>query len=250
MEGPRKIIYKERNPGFDVDTEEVLLDTKKHIEVLLSKLQSKIEAGSFQVVLGVDSSGRVPALIIGRAMRHRLPIDIRFIAGSRNIKVEDHESELEKLVLHFSSSKFKEKKVLIIDDIVDSASSLHLICKALTKAGVEYEIATLSLLKNPQFDDINDENEKQTRIEHTLSGALTYAHEDPPLIYGKNQMSGVSKGSSIFSAPLEKGKPRYISTIPSPGPIEPPKQNREVLSYTRKRVTEIAEELAQKMGWA
>ena len=241
----------------ETSVEETLRETKERAAIVLRKLRNKIEAGEFQIVLGIDASGRVPALMLGKAIQYKHPISIRFIAGTRHLRREDANSELEKLTEHFSSKDFEGKKVLIVDDVIDKGSSLQLLCKALIKSKVDYEIAALAVTERPISEDSPNSagadlhfHAKKAELEKTLGGNITYADTDIPLIYGKKQMSGVAKGQSIFGTPLEKEVLRYKSTIPSYGEeVAPPKQNRDVLTYTRKRTEEIAKELAQEMGW-
>lgn len=254
--GPK---YIEDGQAVETNVEEVLQATKSHIEKILFDLKDKIESGEFEVVLGVDSSGRVPALMLAESIKHLTPIQIKFISGSRNVRQEDRSSESEKLVTYFSSPTFSsttlKKKILIVDDTLHSGSALELICSALKSIGIKYEIAVLTSVNSFTDEEgiLNEYVESKPNIynEYKLGGPITNSVSDsgPASIYGKGQMSGVTKSATIFSTPLEKPISRYKNNIPAYGEETEPKQNREVLEYTRRRIHEISSEIASDLGW-
>lgn len=241
----------------EIDAEHILQDTKTGIERILQKLKPKLEAGEFEMVLGIDASGRVPALLVAKTISHLRPIETRFVATGRQFRPEEYDEIRASLAAHFRSPGFKlpppPKKVLIIDDVLIRGTGASLICDALREVGAGYEVAALTV---PTDDDWSfffgaGEEENFESLEAKLQSPITGSGDKVAEIYGKQQMSGVHKGiDSIFSAPLDKDVRHRPSSIPSPGDsVQPLKQDRDVLNFTRRRLNEISDELAHDLGW-
>ncbi|PCI30857.1 hypothetical protein COB52_00815 [Candidatus Kaiserbacteria bacterium] len=216
----------------------------------MEDLKEEIANEEFGMVLGVDGSGRVPALIIEKVIKHVSPVEVRFIAGSRPEEgVSTREDELEE---YFSGEVFKAlkaegKRVLIVEDTLVTGESLVDICRALQNKEVEYEIVSLSYLGSKKISS----GEFSTR----LGAKVHFSGKWTPSIYRKKKMSGVYKEKGdVFAKPLAKYEDKSNSSIPdarSYGGGEDDDEifmdDPEVLRHTRKLVKEVSDDIIKKL---
>lgn len=257
---PRRKIYLESGQAAEFDTEEILQDTKKRLLDIIEQLNGQFESGEFGMVLGVDSSARVPALLLGKILKHKNPVEMRFVVGNRQLSEEDKVERLTELTEHFSSNSFRgslaNRKVLILDDVLDSGESLDIICKALRAVGIKYQVATLTFHQQGYLipeggtgaDGLRGQ-EKVDYLENKLESKIASGDEKTAKIYGKHQMSGVRKSMGIHAVTFDDWAAQGRNTIPDYGGGYTAGQDREVLEVTRERINEIADEVAEQLGW-
>lgn len=219
-----------------------MLGVKEKIKTVLVKLKERIDNNEFGMV-GVDGSGRVPALLLSQAIKYHIDIETRFIAGSRWVNGDEHKQRIDELVDYFSNPLFQNglsgRKIIVCDDVIATGESIELICKALQKSQIPYEVVSLSMQRGLYSED---------ELKNIAGSSIVYADNNVPVSYNKPQMAGVKKSSEIFSEPLDK----YI--VPSnniPGEINNNdlKQKPEILQRTRKLIKQHAAELADELGW-
>ncbi len=243
----KQATYKENLEDKEININEVMSDTKDRLRPILLQLKDDIEANKIGMVLGIDGSGRVPALIMSRVLKYSTQIETRFVTGNKNIDNEDHVDRLEELTAYFSSDEFKgqlgDREVIIIDDIVASGQSINLTCEALKRAGIRYRVCALSLEYSKQASDKN-EIEQFLDAEVIVGNTGTPIDNEYPEIYGKRKMSGVKKGVGMHGESIALQN-RRLSGLISVNPDE----DSRVLKITREKVEEIAQELASELGW-
>ncbi|HXV26566.1 MAG TPA: hypothetical protein VD862_00845 [Candidatus Paceibacterota bacterium] len=117
---------------------------------ILDRLQTRIEGGVYGAIIGDDSSGRIPALIMDRVLRERYRtlghpvLETRFAAGSgsgytqiEGQQYDDKVDALRRLVAGLGGGR----RVLIVTDVVVSGKSLEPLMVALTLEGVPFDVA-------------------------------------------------------------------------------------------------------------
>lgn len=242
MEKLTKLSYQEIGQSFDTVVEEVMDTVKEKTRIVLLKLKERIENDEFGMVLGVDGSGRIPALLLGQTMRYAVRTEIKFVAGSRYV-VENRGQRILELRKYFQRSEFKGllngRKVIVCDDVIVSGESIKLICVALQLSDIPYEVVSLSIQRGEFSAD---------ELEQNVGSNIIYSDTNIPLSYNKPQMSGVKKSSEIFSEPLDK---YFADDNNNLGGVnnDESKQKPEILRRTRELIKQHASELAEELNW-
>jgi hypoxanthine phosphoribosyltransferase len=221
------------------DATEIMQSIRYDIGLILDKIRPAIESHTYDIVIGVDGGGRLPALVLGKTLdtiyhaHNEEKTKTFFLAGTRDITPWKLDEKLEKLNEFFKQPIFEQlknssKKVLLVEDVIQTGRSLSPIVKTLKKLGINYEVVTLSFVdtsvKNPTFEaDIDIQ-----QIEDVVGAPIIYGeYGGVSSVYGSRQMAGVQKNSTeLFSTTLKE------------------KQNREILAYTRSQISDIAKNLS------
>lgn len=105
--------------GFHVSWDQIHRDSRA-LALNLKKLI--MEKGKFDTIVAITRGGMIPAMIIAREL------DIRLI-DTICIKSYDHQETLEPQIIKLTNKKLSKlgKKVLIIDDLVDSGRTLKIV---------------------------------------------------------------------------------------------------------------------------
>lgn len=258
---PKEVIYRESdNPSREINIDKIMESMKLDLQNIFEKIKTAVDSHLYGIVIGIDGSGRVPALVLGetlnliyQAKKEQEPERL-FISGSRSLDLYDKEKKENDLRKFFQQEKFKlnklnNRKILIVDDIVDSGNSLELITKILKELELPYEIV-VSVLESKEDGSSSEEDEK--RLEAKLGSKIIYGKYAPASeVYGTKQMAGVHKSPDlIFSKPTRSSvsKPPNIK-IPEASmnnALEQDPQNIEVLKHTRELVAKISKELFEK----
>ncbi len=156
-------------------------ELREPIKNILEILRPKIEEGKYDLIIGDDASGRIPALILHNVItsayghkNYEKP-QILFIAGAKytnlNEVSERIRAHLEKHIRHYNN-----KTVLVVTEYVDTGESIEPLQAALKSLGMQYEIATVGASSLPN----------NTRF-------IVGEKNDLPRIFGKSHLSGVIK---------------------------------------------------------
>jgi len=227
------IKFTERGLGAEFDAEEIMFETRILLELLFEQdtFAEQVRAGHYGCILGIDSSGRVPALVIGNVAQHYSEVDIRFITGGRNLdqlQSEQREAALSSVVYGIKQELAPGKKVLLVDDVIGTGGSIKDICDELRSYNIEYEVVCLAA---PEFHNTdNSRAEHIGELERQIGGRIHTLNENHvPKIYGKKQMSGVDKiKGDIYSQ-------------------RNPHQDQAVLARVREEVKVIANKVINKL---
>lgn len=193
--------HKKEARRFHIEEEvEQLRSPAKNI---LGALRDNIERGSYQLIIGDDASGRNPALLLNRVIQdiyqekgYELP-KILFFAGSKQVPEEEKPEKIKRIsdfLTHGKDSSYYNfdgvKKVLIVTDFIETGASLDPIVSALQGQGIDFDVASIS-----------------GSLEERWGKTIFYGSDSdsPPLMYGKDSLSGVYKNNKnsgdIFSKP-------------------------------------------------
>ena len=133
-------IEKER---IKEDIEEL----REPIQKILEQIRPDIENEKYQLIIGDDSSGRVPALIMNDVIRRRYQangseIANVFIAGSRGIKegdVENKINNIKTLLETLEKRNGKIKHALVVTEAIKTGEGMKPLAMALKEAGIGVE---------------------------------------------------------------------------------------------------------------
>ena len=163
---------------------------------LLEKLRERIKNGDYQLVIGDDASGRLPALLMHRVVRAvyrksgRGELPLLFLAGSGGLQDSQRREKTEKLE-SFIRSCIEEtplRRVLIVTEVVQTGESLRPLCHVLQDLGLQYDIATVGI------DPPDGTPERAcARLAGSLGGEVVYGMKGEPSVYGEHRLAGVQK---------------------------------------------------------
>lgn len=162
---------------------------------ILEKMLPNIERGDYDLIIGIDASGRIPTLIMDKFIKYvyaqkSYPMpNTRFLAGSASFL-----GDLEKQIENWNP----KKKVLIVEDTIVTGYSVRNLAKVLKEWGVTFDIA--SMVNFGTLSNLLD-SKSVLKAEHIYSGG-----NDVVDIYAARHLSGVEKvHGKTFSRPFRKG---------------------------------------------
>lgn len=196
-------IDQDRNQDRqDVVFEEVA-ELELPIKIIIEKIQSRIEAGEYGLIIGDDASGRIPTLILGNFIkkiseqRGLYKPNIIFIPGKLRSRIfgrDNDRKELEEYVGKFGADR--DKRILIVTDTILTGDSLKTLVSVLHKIGFICDIATIGV--ETDEEDSEDLLDRDFNLEHAEIISGEYYTEDSvmpntPKIYREKTLSGVTK---------------------------------------------------------
>ncbi|MBI4097936.1 MAG: hypothetical protein HY426_02750 [Candidatus Levybacteria bacterium] len=116
---------------------------------ILSELKPNFEQEEYGLILGDDTSGRLPTLIIkGVAdyislLMQREKIPTVFIQAGRSVSTEDVERQFEERVL-VEIAKHPDKKVLLVTDYIQTGTTINRLTSFFEKHNVAFDLVALS----------------------------------------------------------------------------------------------------------
>ncbi|MBI5153105.1 MAG: hypothetical protein HZA36_01460 [Parcubacteria group bacterium] len=205
QEGARK--EKEMLPEIE--------ELREPIKRLLEQIRPHLEGGDYQLLVSDEASGRIPALIflkvINRVYGKKGLPKLRFIPiAGRNIKIEDrrtremHDQKIEHIAVELTEKILStmpeggSRKALVVTDAINSWAAMGTITKALRKANVGFEIATIGMTERA--------TEFKPLWEST--GVTIYWDNltETPRLYQKEKLSGVRQKEPyhehVYSEPV------------------------------------------------
>lgn len=177
------------------------------IDRIFKKLAPEINRGDFTLIIGDDASGRIPTFIIAHALKtiykkkRFQPPSVRFIAGSTQLNDSERHAKIEKVAAQIG--KMKETlikahgamgKTLVVTEIVESGASLKVLLDGLFQNHMDVQAVSLG----------ESRRHKNILTEAQVNNLVVGDPEDPPLIYGKQELSGVQKNpDDLFATPAK-----------------------------------------------
>lgn len=182
---------------------EILQSLSDPIKRILSQIESQVATGKYQLIIGDDASGRLPALLLGGVIRDiarkyamQIP-EMRFVAGTRGYNRNMDKNKKAKLNAYLEELKKSIpslQNVLVVTDIIETGASLEPLTRSIFEAGLSCEVASM-IVTADDFDRTRE------RI-----GAEIISGEGGGEVYGKTSLSGVKKDREDLHAR------RYIDT--------------------------------------
>ncbi len=206
-------MFKEQgnNPELEkekkIKTKEILT-LKSAVAELIDEMKDKIEAGKYSLIIGDESSGRIPTLLINKVISKIYEENglekpkIVFLAGNNPGKAAADYVEV--LDDFFKEHKIefpdKDHGALISTEYILSGTRLKPLTQMLRDRNVEYEIACANKLEDDDYNDLSLEE-----LETILGGKIYSASIDAGSAFWRRpDMSGTSRKSLIKMEPLTK----------------------------------------------
>ncbi len=122
---------------------------QKGMANVLKQIWPAVEAGEFGVIVGDDTSGRIPALILSKAVNtwnrdHGLPrIPVVFVPGTNKEEYQDALRQAFSKRLHLLKKVDRSTRALIVTEGITSGHSIASIGNLLKEAGFSWDVAAL-----------------------------------------------------------------------------------------------------------
>lgn len=165
-------------------------ELEEPLRAILENFIEPIKKGEYDLIIGIDASGRIPTLIIDKFIRHiydknGIKLETRFLAGSR------HGALVEEQIERWNP----QRKVLIVEDTIASGTSITGLTGILRDKNIHFDIIAVGGPSN--LNDIAD----RLGADRAASGM-----NNTPSIYSKRHLAGVHKlPGSVFSSPRKAG---------------------------------------------
>ena len=187
---------------------DIVPDTIARVEKLLDQpvLRERIKSGAYGLVVGIDASGRVPALLMHKIVQGFRQAPLRFVAGKRTYGQDDEQNRANGIgsVIYGMHDTLQDQgggRVLIVDDVINSGDALTDICREMRALGMTFDVAVLGAIGTDSESTTDGQAKK-------LGGEIFYAQIDHstsnsfPEIYGRSDYSGVVKTpGAIYAQP-------------------------------------------------
>jgi adenine/guanine phosphoribosyltransferase-like PRPP-binding protein len=126
---------------------------------LMKVLAPDVEAGRFDLIIGEDTSGRIPTRMLARALNTRLraagrrALPVACVQGIRNEQKEDPglvrlRARVEEMRRAIPALP-QQPRALIITEMVDTAGSLANLGRVLNEAGIGFDVASADIWAAP-----------------------------------------------------------------------------------------------------
>jgi adenine/guanine phosphoribosyltransferase-like PRPP-binding protein len=240
-----QMIFREEGISRKFSVEEIMKETSVDVRNLLEKRRSVIENREVAVVLGVDGSGRVPALLVGKTIQNiykRMDEDgpeIRFISGSRSFSGQAQFDRTDQMEAYFKEHIAElvpaGKKVLVVDDVIESGNSVLPIVGALQRLGLSFEIMTCG---HVEHNAESDSFVELPDLEELFDTTITAANAGTPHIYGRKSMAGVIKSSDSLISTTLRDKPENPNGQLTHSRQDIVRRTRELIIYSAEQEAE------------
>lgn len=213
-----------KEPAKEREMHPEIAELKKPMQRLLEQLRERIDRGDYQLIIGDDASGRIPARIMHWVMQEVYKEkgfagpDIRFFAGSGRLdglgqqieKFKKIENFLEVPIIdikyHYDNNipvpnalRHSITHVLIVTESIQTGIALLPLTAALRKQGINCDVATVGLDWDAT-DEFETVKEATRELSQRFEGNIYYGFEGTPNIHRAYYLSGVEKlPHSLFS---------------------------------------------------
>ncbi len=116
---------------------------------LVHEMREPLANSDYSVIIGDDTSGRIPALLLGKLInRHRAehgmpPVPVRFVQGSGREEDREHVATAVEDRLNRLSPDARSGRVLVVTEGISSGRAIAQIGAGITARGMEFDVAAL-----------------------------------------------------------------------------------------------------------
>jgi hypothetical protein len=203
---------------------------------LCEQLKPRFEAGTYSLIIGDDTSGRLPTLGIRGFSRHisskigssNLPVV--FLQASRRLAASAVELQIDKRVMPYLKPAEDKGRVLIVTDFIQHGATMRRLGELLLSRGVDFDIAVMRCARTPQADALQGDLPQGTEV---FVGEEVDWNE--PEISSRPDMTGLKR------AMLEDGSVHVVRAM---GKVN----NPLIVDLARKDVDILVDRLISRCG--
>jgi adenine/guanine phosphoribosyltransferase-like PRPP-binding protein len=165
---------------------------KEPLQKILTEMRLLIDSGDYQLLIGVDNSGRIPTLIMSKVFsaiyrEKGLPEPVTVFVAGRYEKLEEKiqlmKDHLEKIKSWMSETRgVNLEKALIVDDTLLRGNSIDPLVEALCQSDIRSDLAVIGNFMD-ELRTADFEAEK-------LGGMVFSGMDSTPDVYEKAKNSG------------------------------------------------------------
>ncbi len=221
------IVGETKEHSFNIELTEIKALEKPMINIL-DQMREKIDTRQYDSILGDDASGRIPTLILSRAIKNiykkrgqeKIPAFFVAAGGSGSDPTffsevggppgdsgvyEERLAAIEKYV-----GEIKEelgKRALVVTDFIDTGATIANLGRILKKQNIKFDVASIAVTSKFSRGDLpSDSRLFAGGKERWISGLFSVFFQ--PKIYGKSRLSGlmtskVLKENEVFAKPYK-----------------------------------------------
>jgi len=207
--------------------------------VLLKKMRQKIENGEYTAILGIDWSGRLPALLFAEILKNiyqligiNKEIKQYFVAWNRNPNrqyINQFGGTIDKKT--DNPYTFLKERCLVVDDWFFSGETLEKISKSLS-GKIPFDIVALHLAQSWS------ESYDMERMKQVLKNNFAYWLHWKPDYYGKNNLHGLAKNRKYTT-----NQDRIIVNNSFISKVQE-WRDMELIGYVRRKIKKAAKDIA------
>lgn len=159
---------------------------------ILSQLRRHVEKGEYQMIIGDDASGRVPALVVWHVLKeiyakrgYTSPL-MRFVAGGAGenaVTANALKERVERMEKDSSENRLSAGRALVVTDTISSGESLQHLLENLKERNWDFDIASVGILNGGTI----------MKMQRKYNCKIASGMKNEPAIYGEKGLSGVYK---------------------------------------------------------
>lgn len=198
--------------------------------------QVKEHALEYQTILSDDASGRLASLFLARVINkrrkevgERKSIPVHFIASGRHENPNQNAS----IAKFLNENKSQFGRSLVVTDYIEKGESIQTLIKILKDCGVEFDIAAVSIVEDPQSSQLYGPEIKE---KVKFSGAIGY---EGKTLYNASNVQGLSG--------VAKMRGHYHGQNPPYYPSKAYGYNAQKVRQAREDIQMLADELYKQV---
>lgn len=218
---------KPEHPLLSAESLAQIHSYEKPAEVVLESLSPSIEDGSIGAVVGIDGGGRQPAKMLSHmitklygARNFPPPAEGFFAVGQNDSgkignQTKEGAERLQTAISQMTRTLDRSKKVLIVDETIDSGRSVSRIAKPFVDAGFQVEVVGIGAFyfyPNEKFllsreTPLTDEERERIRViqKETAEICAKYSHH-----YGPEAQAATQREKDVIESILYHALPLHI----------------------------------------
>jgi hypothetical protein len=163
---------------------------------LCEQLKPRFESGRYSLIIGDDTSGRLPTLAIRGFSRHisnkirgnNLPVV--FLQASRRLRTPAVEQQIDQRVMPYFKPGTGKGRALIITDFIKHGATMSRLMELLSSRGIDFDVAAMTCAKTPLVHALRSDLPQGTEL---------FVGEDvdwnAPEIYSRPDLTGLKRAS-------------------------------------------------------
>lgn len=161
---------------------------------LCEQLLPRFESGRYCLIIGDDTSGRLPALTIRGFSKYiskqvggeNMPLV--FLQSSRKLESSVVEEQVDKRVMPYFTGDVTQRRVLIVTDFIQLGATLNRLGNILSSRGVSFDVAVMTYAKTTRAQELLSNLPQETEI--FVGEEVGWS---APEIYNRPDMTGLKR---------------------------------------------------------
>ncbi len=204
-------IASEASLSAEIIEHQEIAELAEPVSRILEALRLELERGTYSLIIGIDDSGRIPALLMAETITHIYkkrgipkPQILFFpsygtLPKAEQVSIGQLQAEKLQQFLARRNVVLTDKKALIVDDAIKTGKSITQIVLELDKMGVNMDITVIGLIRQENqvlMDTVMDSASQASEIR------VVFGQSGNSGLYRQKQLGGTRKTKEIWSRGL------------------------------------------------